>query len=273
MNYWLGQVGDLEHTSAAAITAPSCTGDGILSCLCKSCGEIQELRIAPLGHLYADGVCLRCGDRLPTSEPGPGQDPEPSGFTDVDEDAWYAEAVQFVVEKGLFKGTSDTTFEPGVTMNRAMLVTVLYRLALLTGDESAQNVVAQDLYSDTDKDAYYGQALTWGSNVGIIRGTGDGRFSPNLDVSREQIATFFYRYMCGEKGMAETTPRALSEFVDGDEVSQFAKAAMTWAVDNGILQGSGSGNQRLIRCGANATRAEAAAMFMRLAKLIESMGD
>ena len=273
MNYWLGQVGDLEHTSAAAITAPSCTGDGILSCLCKSCGEIQELRIAPLGHLYADGVCLRCGDRLPTSEPGPGQDPDPSGFTDVDEDAWYAEAVQFVVEKGLFKGTSDTTFEPGVTMNRAMLVTVLYRLALLTGDESAQNVVAQDLYSDTDKDAYYGQALTWGSNAGIIQGTGDGRFSPNLDVSREQIATFFYRYMCGEKGMAETTPRALSEFADGDEVSQFAKAAMTWAVDNGILQGSGSGNQRLIRCGANATRAEAAAMFMRLAKLIESMGD
>lgn len=263
MNYWLGAVGDLEHTSAAAITAPSCTGDGILSCLCRTCGEIQELRIAPLGHLYADGVCLRCGDVLPT----------PGGFTDVDEDAWYAEAVQFVVDNGLFNGTGDTTFEPGVSMNRAMLVTVLFRLALLTGDESAENVEPQQLYSDMDVDSYYGRALTWGSKAGIVLGTGDGYFSPELDVSREQIATFFYRYMCGEKGMAETTPRALNEFVDGGLVSDYAKAAMTWAVDNGILNGSASGNQRWLQSGAKATRAEAAVMFMRLADLLGILED
>ena len=191
MDYWLGQVGDLEHTSAAAITAPSCTGDGILSCLCKDCGEIQELKIPPLGHLYADGVCLRCGDKLPAQE----------RFTDVQPGAWYAKAVKYVVENGLFQGTSDTTFSPDDTMTRAMLVTVLYRLALLTGDESAQNVTAQNPYTDTKAKSYYSKALTWGSSEGIIQGTGDGKFSPDLNVSREQIATFFYRYMCWEKGM------------------------------------------------------------------------
>lgn len=113
---------------------------------------------------------------------------EDTGFSDVPANAWYAEAVEYVRDNGLMSGTSSTTFSPNGTMTRAMLATTLYREA------GSPSVSGTDAFTDTQDGAWYGDAVLWASQEGVVSGYGNGLFGTNDPVSREQIATILWRY-------------------------------------------------------------------------------
>lgn len=175
------------------------------------------------------------------------------GFTDVKSTDWYAEAVTYAVEKGLFEGTSATTFSPNGTMTRGMLVTVLYRQA---GSPSVSN---HNKFTDVSADIWYACPVTWAYNNGIVTGTGEKTFSPNDPVTREQLATILYRYTAAQ-GQSAPLSGDLNGFSDGQKVSDWAVDGMRWAVGQSIIQGKG-GNQLVPK--GEATRAECATMLMR----------
>ena len=176
-------------------------------------------------------------------------------FGDVADSAWYAEAVEFVASHELFQGT-DKGFEPEMTMNRAMLAMVLYRLedATATGNSN---------FPDVSDDAWYAEAVAWASETGIVNGTGKG-FEPNAPVTREQIATMLYRY-ANVIGLDTGTRGELSSFPDGSETSRWAQDAMAWAVSVGLFQGDDTG---ALNPKGDATRAQVATLFERMIGLI-----
>ncbi len=178
-------------------------------------------------------------------------------FDDVANDAWYKDSVAFTSSHELFKGMSATEFGPEVNMTRGMLVTVLYRLegAIATGTNP---------YSDVADTAYYADAVIWATEMGIVEGMGEG-FVPNANVTRQQIAAIFQRYMnvCGGK-TTETNPE-LNVFADSADTSSWASEAMDWAVSNGLFQGNGDGT---LNPKGEASRAEVATLLMRLVALI-----
>ena len=153
----------------------------------------------------------------------------------------------FASARELFSGTSETTFSPDETMSRAMLATVLYRL------EGQPEKEAMSAYSDVSDGAWYADSVAWAVENGIVNGYGDGQFGPNDSVTREQFVVMLWRYV----GSPRAGRRDL-DFADAEQVSGYAREALCWAVENGVLKGSGKG--RLVP-GGTATRAEAAQML------------
>lgn len=171
---------------------------------------------------------------------------------------WAASAIAFVTERGLFNGTSATEFSPNAPMTRAMLVTVLHRLA---GTPAS----GQNTFADVPPGQWYTDAVAWANASGIVTGTGAGSFSPNGNVTREQLATMLYRYVSAAEGDTSATG-ALTRFSDGGSVSSWAADAMAWAVGAGILGGRDTG---ALDPAGNATRAEVATMLMRLVDFLD----
>ena len=133
-------------------------------------------------------------------------------FTDVRESDWFYEDVAFAYENGLFAGTSDTTFSPNASMTRAMLVTVLYRL------EGQPAVNGRSGFSDVQYNGYYEDAVTWAADNGIVNGTSASTFSPNANVTREQMAAILYRYAQYKKYNTAASA-SLNGFTDHASVS------------------------------------------------------
>lgn len=173
-------------------------------------------------------------------------------FTDVREADWFYDDVVYAYENGLFSGTSDTTFSPNASMTRAMLVTVLYRL------EGQPTVSGRSGFSDVKLNSYYEDAVTWAADNGIVNGTGATTFSPNTNVTREQMAAILYRY-AQYKQYGTTASAGLNGFSDAAKVSAYAKAPLSWAVAEKLVNGS---EGRLLPTG-NATRAQVAAILHR----------
>ncbi len=185
-------------------------------------------------------------------------------FTDVDVSKWYHEGIDFVLLEGLFKGLSATVFAPNDTMTRAMLVTVLYRLA---GEPAT---AAANPFHDVAANQWYTKAVIWAADKGIVKGYNATTFGTNGAVTREQTAVLLYRY-AEYKGydLSGGDDFELSKFSDGSAVSGYAITAMKWACGVGIIQGD---NNKL-RPGGKATRAEAATMLMRFVKNIKNMEE
>lgn len=173
-------------------------------------------------------------------------------FTDVREADWFYDDVVYAYENGLFSGTSDTTFSPNASMTRAMLVTVLYRL------EGQPTVSGRSGFSDVKLNSYYEDAVTWAADNGIVNGTGATTFSPNTNVTREQMAAILYRY-AQYKQYGTTASASLNGFSDAAKVSTYAKAPLSWAFAEKLVNGS---EGRLLPTG-NATRAQVAAILHR----------
>lgn len=173
-------------------------------------------------------------------------------FTDVHETDWFYNDVLFVYEEGLFAGTSDTTFSPNAAMTRAMLVTVLYRL------EGEPAVSGRSGFSDVTFNSYYEDAVTWAADNGIVNGTSITTFSPNANVTREQMAAILYRY-AQHKKYNTAASSGLNGFTDHASVSGYAAASLEWAVAEKLVNGS---NGKLMPTG-NATRAQVAAILHR----------
>ena len=168
-------------------------------------------------------------------------------FTDCT-DAWYHEAVDFAVSNGLMGGVGNSQFDPNGNMTRAMMVTVLYRMA------GSPAVSGPSSFTDVPEDTWYSDAVAWAQDNGIVLGVLANKFAPNAYVTREQIATILWRYENQPKAEAD-----LSAFADADSISDYAVEAMTWAVSEGIFNGD-NGNLKPTDC---ATRAEFACIVMR----------
>lgn len=167
-------------------------------------------------------------------------------FNDVQPSNWYNDAVLFVTSRELFKGTGDTSFTPNASMTRGMLVTVLHRLDNIPNEGAIY-------FGDVNRDDYYADAVAWASVNGIVKGV-DGRFQPDVSITREQIATILYRYARGKDSST-----SLDGFADSGKISSYAIESVSWAVQNGILQGDG----RDLRPQAPVSRAEVSAILQR----------
>ena len=169
-------------------------------------------------------------------------------------------AVDYAVTKGLFKGTSKTTFSPSDSMTRGMIVTVLYRLAGCPAVSGASGFI------DVKASAWYGRAVIWAAKKNIVTGVGNGRFAPNEPVTREQLATILYNYTRSIGKLGALSNKSLGGFADGGNVSSFAQKPMLWAVQQGLIKGSRSGTQYYLSPKSTATRAEVAEILMRYAR-------
>lgn len=180
-------------------------------------------------------------------------------FTDVRSGDWFQPAVRYVYEKGLFKGTSETEFSPHSGMNRAMLATVLYRLA---GSPAVTGL--SNPFRDVSADAYYGPAVIWAASNKIVEGKAAGVFDPNGQVSREQMAAMLYRYATEYARLPATERAELSVFPDGGRTAAWALDAMKWAVGREIIQGSDG----YLQPQSVASRCQVAAMLQRFSALL-----
>lgn len=175
-------------------------------------------------------------------------------FTDVATDDWFYENILFVYKNGLMTGTSPDNFNPGGTMTRAMLVTVLYRMSGDTGSYT-------NIFTDVGSGTWYENAAAWAAVNKITGGTGNGCFDPAMEVTREQFAVMLYNY-ARYKGMdvsAGEDTNILS-YNDALSISDYAYAALQWACGTGIINGDNNDN---LNPQSSVTRAEVAAMLQR----------
>lgn len=172
-------------------------------------------------------------------------------FRDIG-DHWSKDNIVWAYENELFTGTSEDKFSPNDKMNRGMFATVLWRL---DGEpESDVNLP----FDDVDAKRYYYPPVKWAYENELIKGTSDEEFTPNGNITREQIAAIIFRYA----GLEEEPSggKSLEGFADSDKVSKFAKEAMEWAYGNGIINGK---TATTLDPQGQATRAEVAAMVKR----------
>ncbi|MBQ1502425.1 MAG: S-layer homology domain-containing protein [Clostridia bacterium] len=170
---------------------------------------------------------------------------------------WAHDWIDYVLSRGLFLGTSATTFEPDASMTRAMLVTVIWRLE---GSPEADGGYGR--FADVEPESWYEPAVTWAASAGVTNGVDDTHFDPYAEVTREEAVTFLQRFTEG-KGYDYYNRADLSSFSDVLSLSYWSTDAFSWAVAEGIIFGSGSGAHAKLEPGASATRAQVAAMLKR----------
>lgn len=178
---------------------------------------------------------------------------EPS-YTDVAAGDWFCSDVAYVSVNGLMNGTGETTFNPYGYVSRAMVPTVLYRLA-------GQPAAPAGSFTDVAAGMWYTDAISWAAENGIVNGVGSGAFGVDSDITREQLVTMLYRY-AKYAGCDMTASNDLSSFNDAGSVHDWALKEMQWAVGAGLINGKGAG---LDPQGA-ATRAELAAILARFCR-------
>lgn len=174
-------------------------------------------------------------------------------FTDVGMQDWFYDAVQYTYEKKLMTGTGETTFTPGGTTSRGMIVTILHRLEGKPAADGAD-------FADVAGGAYYADAVAWASANGIVNGYGEGTFGPDDAITREQAAAILYRYV-QYRNMDVSRKGELSGFADAGQVSSFAEEAMGWAFGAKLI--TGVSDTELSPQGST-TRAQMATILMRL---------
>lgn len=152
-------------------------------------------------------------------------------FTDVASTAWYYEAVMTAYENELMNGVTETTFEPMTAMNRAMLVTMLYRME---GSPEVEGNVSE-VFADCKDTAYYAKAVLWASKNGIVSGRGESAFEPLATMTRQEMAVILYNYSVF-KGAAEVTEPELA-YADAESVASWALAAVDYCTDAKLMNG------------------------------------
>ena len=185
------------------------------------------------------------GDQCPTK-----------GFTDVDQSRYYHEAVDQLYTDGIMIGYNDTTYGIDQSMTRGMVITALYRMA------GSPEVTGTATFTDLRKGAYYETAVIWAEENGIAQGYNQATFAPDQNVSRQQMAAFLYRY-AKLQGMDVSGQNDLYGYQDGGDVSPYAKAALAWAVDAGVIKGY---SEVTLAPKGDLLRQQCAAMLYRLSK-------
>ncbi len=271
-----------ENTELRDASEPTCTEDGYTGDLyCVDCTDLLEEgeKIDALGHDWDDGVtlpnavqgtcpydqeqivrytCLRCGDTRDETIPAagcPSKDYKDVGGTNK----WYHSAVDFVINTGLMGSTTteDLIFEPETKVSRAMVASILYRIA--GNDEKPEY---QGTFSDVGYGKWYTTAIEWCAANGLCNGKGDGTFDPNGNVTRQELAVFMYN-LAKFLGRDVTGKADLSTFADASAVPDWSKEYLAWAVDAGIISGQAEGGKTFLKPVAGAMRCELASILMR----------
>lgn len=174
-----------------------------------------------------------------------------TNFSDVPANQWYAPAVSYVTQRGLFSGVSETQFAPSQSMTRGMLVSVLYRF-------NGASHTGSSPFADVSNNAWYGNAVSWAYANNLVSGVSDTSFAPNTPITREQAAVMLARYL---KFSGVALENGTPDFQDTASISRYAKESVGAMQKAGLLSGDNEGN---FRPDAQITRAEIASIFMRL---------
>ena len=270
---------DHSHVSPVEAKEPTCTKAGNPAYWhCEDCGKNfydehcieeapgEELVIPALGHktelrnakeatctedgYTGDEVCTICGEIMKQGEVIPAHCPS-KAFADLNTDRWYHEYTDYVIARELMNGMDETHFAPEGNLTRGMLVTTLYRLA------GGPEVTEKATFTDLRAGAYYADAVAWAQDLGIAKGMTETQFAPEKTVSREQTATFLYRFVTLYLEQEPGKGADLGVFKDG-KVMEYAKTAMSWAVAEGFFEGYGDGT---LRPTASLTRAQMAKLL------------
>lgn len=180
-----------------------------------------------------------------------------AAFQDLSQTAWYHTGVDYVLERNWMIGVSATHFCPGTDMSRAMMITVLYRLA---GEPDVSGLECP--FRDVKLGSWYADAVCWAAANQIAFGVSGEHFNPSGTLTREQMAVLLYRYAKLQKADTATTAE-LTDFPDGASVSSWAKDAMQWAVGTGLICGIQENGKLLLDPKGNSTRAQVAVILMR----------
>ena len=173
---------------------------------------------------------------------------EDTGFADVDADAWYAEAVEYVRAHGIMNGTSAAIFNPDGTTTRGQITAILYRAS------GSPEVSGGAAFTDVADGAYYADAVRWANTYGIVTGYGDGTFRPDIPITRQQMAAILWRYA------GSPSPEGGADYADEASIASYADTAVDWARDTGIISGR-DGNR--FDPNGRAARAQAAVILHR----------
>ncbi len=230
--------------------APTETTPGVRTYTCTICGLTKEEVIPPTG---GSGVC-------------PGGPSCPSyGFSDVAGPSdWSHEGIDYCVRRSLMVGTGAGTFSPGMNCSRAQIVQILYNLS---GDKTDYGNYYLP-FTDVAPGAWYYDAVAWAYTNNVVSGTSETTFAPNDVITREQMAVILYGYTAEYAPEFTGNAASLNTFPDAGSVANWAYAAMSWAVGNGLISGMGSGGVSYLAPQGSATRAQASAIIMRYCQLI-----
>ena len=280
-----------EHTFVfTKNVAPTCTTDGYDLYTCSGCGATEKRNSKPaLGHKWGNGTvtteptettpgertytCTVCGQTKNEIIPAtggssvcPGGPSCPSyGFSDVaGPNDWSHEGIDYCVRRSLMVGTGAGTFSPGMNCSRAQIVQILYNLS---GDKTDYGNYYLP-FTDVAPGAWYYDAVAWAYFNNVVSGTSATTFAPNDVITREQMAVILYGYTAEFAPEFTGNAASLNTFPDAGSVANWAYAAMSWAVGNGLISGMGSGGVSYLSPQGSATRAQASAIIMRYCQLI-----
>lgn len=182
-----------------------------------------------------------------------------TGFSDVPLDFWANSSIKFVTQKGLFEGTSESTFDPHAQMTRGMYVTVLSRFGDKIGNNWRINCDTPAVFSDVAGDEWFAEAAVWAGGTGLVNGIDEGMFGPYYPITREQIAvmTVNFARLCG-KTLVPVNQAVI--FADGDSINDWAQEAVMLAQCAGLIYGREDGT---FAPQDTATRSEVAAILTR----------
>lgn len=181
-------------------------------------------------------------------------------FVDVAEGDWYSVAVDYAYFNGLFAGMGEDQFVPTGSMDRSMMMTVLYHLA---GSPEEERVSATATFTDVPSDQWYYTFVSWAAEQGVSAGTGDGKFSPKQPVTREQVVVLLYNFAVNYMGMELKDRVDITTCADYDQISFWSADVMSWAVASGIMDPDTNTQLQPLR---SATRAEVASMLMKFSQ-------
>lgn len=180
---------------------------------------------------------------------------EPFIFRDVKESDWFFDGVRYCYNMNLMNGMSLSTFEPMTNTSRAMVVTILYRM------ENQPYAVGANPFNDIRSGQWYTNAVIWAANQGIVNGTGPTTFDPDANITRQQLAAILYRYAQYKK--IPCSGVMLSGFSDAGQIDDYAVDAMSWAVGQGIINGTEDAYGKYLSPQGFANRAMIATILMR----------
>ena len=280
-----------EHTFVFTKNiAPTCTTEGYDLYTCSGCGATEKRNSKPaLGHKWDNGTvtiaptettpgvrtytCTVCGQTKNEIIPAtggssvcPGGPSCPSyGFSDVaGPNDWSHEGIDYCVRRSLMVGTGAGTFSPSMNCSRAQIVQILYNLS---GDKTDYSRYYLP-FTDVAPGAWYYDAVAWAYFNNVVSGTSATTFAPNDVITREQMAVILYGYTAEFAPEFTGNAASLNTFPDAGSVANWAYAAMSWAVGNGLISGMGSGGVSYLAPQGSATRAQASAIIMRYCQLI-----
>ncbi|MBR5429387.1 MAG: S-layer homology domain-containing protein, partial [Firmicutes bacterium] len=220
--------------------------------ICVECGAYN---IKTRGYAESDEPSVKPAPQ-PQPQPEPEPQPEPASdlpFADVRTADWFNDSVKYAYENGMMQGLSADVFGPNVTLSRAMLVTILYRL------DGSPAVIEANPFNDVADGQWYTNAVIWANANNIVNGYGNGSFGPLDDITREQMAAMLMRY-AAYKGNDTSARADLSGYADLSAVSAWALEALQWANAEGLITGR-TGN--VLAPADPTTRAETATILMR----------